>query len=77
MEASSEEIRELTELTTLSTMFTHVDKMRIVPFDLRSFGQLIGSSFGSVATLLPLLHFDGQVTNIFEALSKLLGHLGG
>ena len=77
VESSPDEIRELTELTTLSTMFTHVDKMRIVPFDLRSFGQLIGSSFGSVATLLPLLHFDGQVTTIFEALSKLFGHLGG
>jgi hypothetical protein len=51
--------------------------MGVVPFDLRSFEQLMGSSFGSVATLLPLLHFNGQVTNIFEALSKLRGHLGG
>jgi hypothetical protein len=75
LQSTSEEIRELSELTTLSTMFVHIEKMRVVPFDLRSMGQLMGSSFGSVATILPLLHFNGQVTNIFEALGKLLGHL--
>ena len=77
VQSTSEEFREMTELTTLSTMFAHIEKMRVVPFDLRSLGQLMGSSFGSVATLLPLLHFNGQIGYIFEVLSKLLGHLGG
>jgi hypothetical protein len=75
VQSTSDEIRELTELTTLSTMFVHIEKMRVVPFDLRSMGQLMGSSFGSVATILPLLHFNGPATNIFEGLGKLLGHL--
>lgn len=76
-QVAADEVRELTELGTLSAMFVHVEKMRVVPFDLRSFGQLLGSSFGSIATLLPLLHFDGKVTNLFDLLGKLFGHLGG
>lgn len=75
--STSDEIRELAELTTMSTMFLHIEKMRVVPFDLRSLGQLMGSSFGSVATVLPFLHFNGQVTNILEVAGKLFGHLGG
>ncbi|MGE0665955.1 MAG: hypothetical protein AB7O49_05290 [Sphingomonadales bacterium] len=74
---ASEEIRELAELATLHTMFNHIDRMRVVPFDLRSFGQLAGSSFGSIATLLPLLQYDGKVTGIFELIAKLLGGLVG
>jgi hypothetical protein len=75
-EFADDEIRELTELNTLSTMFTHIQKMRVVPFDLRSFGQLMASSFGSIATLLPLLEYEGEVTNVFELLGKLFGILG-
>jgi hypothetical protein len=76
-QSTSDEIRELAELATMSTMFLHIEQMRVVPFDLRSLGQLMGSSFGSVATVLPFLHFNGQVTNIFEVTGKLLGHLVG
>jgi hypothetical protein len=74
---ASDEIRELTEFNSLSTMFTHIEQMRVVPFDLRSFGQLLGSSFGSIATVLPLLHYDGQLTKAFDAIGRLFGHLGG
>jgi hypothetical protein len=33
-------------------------------------------SFGSVAALLPLLHVNGKVTGVFDAIGKLLGHRG-
>lgn len=75
--SAADEIRELTELSTLGTMFIRIETMRVVPFDLRSFGQLMGSSLGSVATLLPILHVNGNVTGVFDAIGKLLGHLGG
>jgi len=76
-QSAPDEIRELAELSTLGTMFTRIEGMRVVPFDLRSFGQLMGSSLGSVATLLPILHVNGNVTDFFDALGKLIGHLGG
>jgi hypothetical protein len=76
-QSTSDEIRELAELATMSTMFLHIEKMRVVPFDLRSLVQLMGSSFGSVATVLPFLHFDGKVSNNFELIGKFLGHLVG
>jgi len=75
--SAPEEVRELAELGALSAMFKHIEKMRVVPFDLRSVGQLMGSSFGSVATLLPLLQFDGDIASIFEVLGKLFGQFGG
>ena len=76
-ESATEEVRELAELTALGTMFTRIETMRVVPFDLRSFGQLLGSSLGSVALVLPLLHVSANVAGIFDAIGKLLGHLGG
>ena len=76
-QSTSDEIRKLAELATMSTMFLHIEKMRVVPFDLRSLGQLLGSSFGSVATVLPFLHYNGDAKDILEAIGKLLGHLVG
>jgi hypothetical protein len=76
-QSAADEIRELTELSTLAAMFARIQQMRVVPFDMRSFGQLVASSVGAVATLLPILHINGDVTGIVDAVSKLLGHLGG
>jgi len=72
-----QEIRELAELATLGTMFSRIEHMRVVPFDLRSFGQLVGSTFGALATLLPLLHASGDLAAMMEAIGKLFGHLSG
>ncbi len=76
-DSAAEEIRYLTELTTLGNMFTRIEDMRVVPFDLRSFMQLGGSSLGSIATLLPILHISGNFQGYLESASKFLGHFGG
>jgi hypothetical protein len=76
-ESAAEEIRELTELTTLSTMFTRIQSMRVVPFDILSFTQLLGSSMGSVAVLLPLLNIHGKAPGLLDAAGKLFGHIAG
>lgn len=75
--SAPDEIRDLTELSTLGTLFNRIEGMRVVPFDLVSFAQLAGSSLGSLATLPPILHVSGNVSGVFDALSKLLGHMGG
>jgi hypothetical protein len=72
-----EEMRDIAEQSTLATMFARIDHMRVVPFDLRSFMQLLGSTLGAMATLLPLLHAKGEMAGIVEAISKLLGQFGG
>jgi hypothetical protein len=71
-----EEFRDLAEQSTLGTMFTRIEQMRVVPFDLRSFMQLLGSTLGAMATLLPLLHAKGEMAGFVEAISKLFGELG-
>jgi hypothetical protein len=58
-------------------MFEQTQAMRIVPFDWRSFGQLMGSTFGSMATLLPLLHAEGTLPKWLELVSKLFQLLTG
>lgn len=70
------EIPQLAEQANLAAMFARIEHMRVVPFDLRSFGQLIGSTLGAMATLLPLLHSRGEMSEAFDAVSKLLEHLG-
>jgi hypothetical protein len=75
--APQEEIRDLAEQSTLGAMFERIERMRVIPFDLRSSVQLVGSTLGAMATLLPLLHAKGEMAGIVEAISKLLGELGG
>lgn len=76
-EPAQQDVRELAELETLGTIFTRIERMRVVPFDLRSFGQLVGSSLGAIATLLPLLYEKGELATIMEAIGRLVGHASG
>lgn len=39
-------------MNNLNQAYAHIKTMRVVPFDTRSFGQLFGSTFGS---LIPVL----------------------
>lgn len=71
-QATQEEMRQLAEFTTLGTMFSHIEQMRMIPLDLRSLGQLVGSTLGSLATLLPLIHVNGTVATVLGAIGKLL-----
>lgn len=73
----AEEMRAMAELATLGSMFTRIEQMRVVPFDLRSFAQLIGSTVGALAVVLPLLDVKGELAGIFEVIAKVLGKLSG
>lgn len=77
MASREEEIALLLTMNNVATTFERVEKMRVVPFDLRSGAQLLGSTLGSVATALPLLQIEGQAKTWIELISMLLGHGGG
>lgn len=66
----------LGNMNQLTTLFHRIEDMRIVPFDLKSGVQLIGSTLGSVATALPLLKFEATLKDWLEFLSALLKHGG-
>ena len=65
------------EHETMGTTYACIDRMRVVPLDLRSFGQLVGSTLGAIATLLPLLYETGELATIFDALGRFVGHATG
>lgn len=44
---------DLAGLNALNQVYDHIHKMRVVPFDLRSFGELVGSALGPMIPLLP------------------------
>lgn len=67
---------ELTEMNNLASVFDRIEHMRVVPFDLWSATQLIGSTAGSVATVLPLLRFEASLKDWLELLATLLRHGG-
>lgn len=74
--AAAAETAELANLNNVATMFDRVEHMRVVPFDLRSAAQLVASTVGSVATVLPLLKIEGPLKMWLEVLSTVLKHRG-
>lgn len=46
---------DLAGLNALNQVYDHIHKMRVVPFDLRSFSELVGSALGPLVPLLPYL----------------------
>ena len=62
----------LSNMNNVATIFGRIERMRIVPFDLHSAGQLVGSTIGSVATALPLLKIGGPLQDWLELLATLL-----
>jgi hypothetical protein len=66
----------LGNMNHLTTLFGRIERMRIVPFDLKSGLQLIGSTVGSVAAALPLLKIQAPIKDWLEFLSTLLRHGG-
>lgn len=66
------EAEDVVVVNQLAQLYERVDGMRVVPFDFRSMVQLLSSSLGSVATILPLLHAKVDLESILQALVKIL-----
>jgi len=64
---------DLAGLDALNRVYDHIHKMRVVPFDLRSFSELVGSALGPLVPLLPyLLNVPEPWLKSLEELKKLL-----
>lgn len=46
---------DVTGLKALNLVYDHIHAMRVVPFDLRSFSELVGAALGPMVPLLPYL----------------------
>ena len=46
---------DLAGLNALNQVYDHIHAMRVVPFDLRSFSELVSSALGPLVPLLPYL----------------------
>jgi hypothetical protein len=68
---------DLTLMSQISRLFDASLQMRVVPFDWRSVTQLVGSTVGSVATIIPLLHLRGPFSDVLVALQRIIGSLSG
>jgi hypothetical protein len=66
------EANSLANLSHVGATFNRIERMRVVPFDFRSASQLVGSTVGSVATVLPLLRIEGPLQDWLELLSAIL-----
>jgi hypothetical protein len=54
----------------LRTLYEHVEKMRIVPFDLRSLAELLAQTLGALVPLLGYLN----LLNLPEPVLQVLEH---
>lgn len=74
--ASDERARtELSQLNLLTGFYERITKMRVVPFDLRSAAQLIGSAIGPMIPLIPyFVEIPEPWQKLLEALTKWLPH---
>ena len=66
-----------TDMAGLWKMFEQTRAMRVVPFDWQSFSQLIGSTFGSLSTVLPMLHGAEGLQKWFEFIGRFFRMLTG
>jgi hypothetical protein len=64
---------DLTGLDALNRVYDHIHKMRVVPFDLRSFSELVGSALGPMVPLLPyIVDLPAPLLRAIEEGKKLL-----
>ena len=72
--ARDEELKnELAQLNLLTGFYDRIHGMRVVPFDLRSAGQLIGSAVGPVIPILPyFIEIDDKWAKVLEVFTKWL-----
>lgn len=66
---------ELSQLNLLTGFYERINAMRVVPFDLRSAMQLIGSALGPMLPLIPyFIEMPEPWQKILEAMTKWLPH---
>ncbi len=66
---------ELAQVNLMTSFYDRIHGMRVVPFDLRSAGQLIGSAVGPMIPLLPyFVKLPEPWQEILEAMTKWLPH---
>jgi hypothetical protein len=71
-EDSSVLTANLLEWNQIRNLYEHIEKMRIVPFDLRSFAELVGQTVGSLIPLLAYLNFPEPLRKLLEQGSHML-----
>jgi hypothetical protein len=62
---------DLLEWQQLRNLYEHIEKMRIVPFDLRSFAELVGQTVGSLVPLLAYLKLPEPLMKLLEQSSHV------
>lgn len=66
---------QLSQLNLFSGFYDRIHRMRVVPFDLRSAAQLIGSAIGPVLPLIPhFVKLPEQWQHVLPVLTKWLPH---
>jgi hypothetical protein len=63
---------DLVEWQQLRNLYDHVEKMRIVPFDWRSFAELLGQTLGALIPLLGYLNLPKPILGLLEHGSKMI-----
>ena len=63
---------DLFEWQQLRNLYEHIEKMRIVPFDLRSLAELVGQTVGSLVPLLAYLKLPEWLMKLLEQGSHIL-----
>ena len=63
---------ELIGLNNLNAVYDHIRKMRVVPFDARSFLELTMQTVGSLLPILPYLGIPEPNLKMLESLYKAL-----
>jgi hypothetical protein len=66
---------ELAALTNLNLVFDRVESMRVVPFDLRSFGELIAAAAGPILPILP--YYEILPDPFVKSIEQVLHIFGG
>jgi hypothetical protein len=61
----------LYEWKEFGNLYEHVESMRVVPFDLRSLGELLGQTLGALVPLLAYLNPPEPLAKLLEAGSHL------
>jgi hypothetical protein len=63
---------DLAVLNSLNAVHDHITRMRVVPFDMRSFLELMGQTAGSLLPILPYVGVPEPIHKLLEGLFKAI-----